>query len=675
MYIHATVAASTSSASREDGAELNEPYLQFADLKLYDEYGASVTPSNVYVGSGHTSPNNQDVSKIFDTSDTSKWLDLDFGRAGSVFGSSELYFTPSATITNYTLRSAGNPPGRDPVGWTVSALDACGEWRVLDTVELSLDQYVGIDRYVDYGQLFQLADSGAVDAADCDFSDTYRIVFREVRGGDSAAFFQLQLAGVHLNPQDGAPAATLVSATNPGGSNNDNWGQGALKLVTEATDDKWYDGNFNPGVTNGGGSSTLELSLNTSTRLASYSFTTAKDVAGRDPVSWTLYRKNWDGSWVLLHNVSSYGGMPFQREVDSGTFHILAPPPSSPPFAPPSPPNNPPSLPSPPAPPPAAFIYQFMFRAARDGGSTVQLSEVALYPVGSEEAVTPTLVTNQGGQNENAEGNQPAYNVADSDPATYWADVALSTNGVSNLTITLPQDFQITRYQLITSPNTLGADPVSWVFGKLDNLGTFSPLGEVEGLTPTEVRGASMGFFWSINPPPPPSPSAPPIEPPPAPPPSLPPSPSPPSRPPTTPPTPPTPPPTSPPPPLTGAKIELTGQAPKIHFGPPLSPTCTLSLDPSSSRMLSSCEIVTPSNGRRLVDGNDNDGVPNAHAEIDGLKKQLAVMQAELAELRMKTELAELRQQKAELAELRQNELAAMKREIAELRRADTAIV
>ena len=88
------------------------------------------------------------------------------------------------------------------------------------------------------------------------------------------------------------------------------------------------------------------------------------------------------------------------------------------------------------------------------------------------------------------------------------------------------------------------------------------------------------------------------------------------------------------------AVLELTGTTPALLFGPEQAPLCSLTLDTPSGRMLSSCEIVTPSGGRRL---SSSDGADSA-AALSALQAEVAALKGKDAELQaLKQEAAELR--------------------------------
>jgi len=84
-----------------------------------------------------------------------------------------------------------------------------------------------------------------------------------------------------------------------------------------------------------------------------------------------------------------------------------------------------------------------------------------------------------------------------------------------------------------------------------------------------------------------------------------------------------------------GAVIELTGTSPKIHFGPVLAPTCSIFLDVLTSRLQSTCDISTPSNnGRRLQGGEVTFDHGVSQKELETLKAQQRELKEEVAELR-----------------------------------------
>ena len=81
-----------------------------------------------------------------------------------------------------------------------------------------------------------------------------------------------------------------------------------------------------------------------------------------------------------------------------------------------------------------------------------------------------------------------------------------------------------------------------------------------------------------------------------------------------------------------GALLELTGTAPQIAFGPEASPVCSLTLDTAANSIVSTCNLVTPSDGRRLFEDKEEGIV--TYAEHKALKAKHEALEVEVAELR-----------------------------------------
>lgn len=79
-----------------------------------------------------------------------------------------------------------------------------------------------------------------------------------------------------------------------------------------------------------------------------------------------------------------------------------------------------------------------------------------------------------------------------------------------------------------------------------------------------------------------------------------------------------------------GALLELTGTTPKIAFGPASSPVCSLSLNTTASHIVSTCNLITPSDGRRL------EGLVEevSRKEHEALKAKFKELEAEVADIR-----------------------------------------
>lgn len=96
-------------------------------------------------------------------------------------------------------------------------------------------------------------------------------------------------------------------------------------------------------------------------------------------------------------------------------------------------------------------------------------------------------------------------------------------------------------------------------------------------------------------------------------------------------------PPSPPPPsaPADGAIVELTGTAPRINFGPPLSPICSLKLNSLNNALESTCDIATPSTETRRLSGNDDlSDTFVTRTEHEELKMNQQALRDQLVELR-----------------------------------------
>eukprot|EP00326_Haptolina_ericina_P032065 CAMPEP_0181233414 /NCGR_PEP_ID=MMETSP1096-20121128/36322_1 /TAXON_ID=156174 ORGANISM="Chrysochromulina ericina, Strain CCMP281" /NCGR_SAMPLE_ID=MMETSP1096 /ASSEMBLY_ACC=CAM_ASM_000453 /LENGTH=429 /DNA_ID=CAMNT_0023327911 /DNA_START=44 /DNA_END=1330 /DNA_ORIENTATION=+ len=292
----------------------NDVSLQLSRLVLYDARGSVVAVTSESCPLCD-SPASQRVEKLFDGDFSTKWTDRNFGTVQQVEGCASFTVVPLGIVTSYELFSADNPPGHGPVHWTVGGQTVCGEWLTLDDRTLPSSDYLSVSRRSSYGTPYSLQRTGAVDPADCAFSTSFRFEFSEVRDGASAT--GVQLGGLTLHTDAGAPPAIVIAASNPGGSAADSDAEGASKLIDGDSTTAWYDGNLSPS-----GSSTIELTLANATRIASYEFVTASGDAERDPASWTFSRLHFDGAWEVLQTVTS-GSVTSERLASSGRIWVV----------------------------------------------------------------------------------------------------------------------------------------------------------------------------------------------------------------------------------------------------------------------------------------------------------------------------------------------------------------
>ena len=137
------------------------PYLQLSELRLFDADGTAVPVASVESPGGSWPNANQGPSQLADDAASTKFIYLAFAD-----GSTLVVLTPgsSAVVASYELVTAGNPPRRDPTEWTVSGLDACGRWTVLDQRAPTIA--CCLSRQSSYGT-FALAATGEADPNVC----------------------------------------------------------------------------------------------------------------------------------------------------------------------------------------------------------------------------------------------------------------------------------------------------------------------------------------------------------------------------------------------------------------------------------------------------------------------------------------------------------------------------
>ena len=424
------------------------------------------------------------------------------------------------------------------------------------------------------------------------------------------------------------PALLPIQAiTNPGGVSPPGQGANALyqyqalgytttaKLLAATLDSvqtlhsKWLDTSFDL-------KSTVRITLTASQALSSYVLLSASDVPRRDPVSWDLYGITPGTNARVLLDSRRAITPPDGRYSRYPDFYLFAPPPLPPPPAPPAPPAPPPSPPKIPPPPPAPptppkppmappappampghLSWRFDFTEVRlpvtafSGDNAIQLGAIFLYDANGNKLPVKRISNPGGSSSATQQPTNLLTNVSGVQAGNKWYDGAFASRGASTLIFELEQPAYVHHYEFYTAFDVNRRDPKSWSFSKADPAtgNVIETMGTVSNFEAPFARDASMGVFWSVNPPPPP-----PSLPPPAPPPSPPKPPPPPSPP--LPPPPPSPPPPRPPPPPSVPKI--------IRFIPPSPPPAPPSPPPKAvvtgfaqDGPLSGCTICEDLNG------------------------------------------------------------------------------
>ena len=156
--------------------------------------------------------------------------------------------------------------------------------------------------------------------ANCCAAASYSNVEFDISAVRDTSASIVQLSEFRLYDTDGVEIA-IASASNPDGDNPS--GEGAEKAIDGSTSTKWLD--FNEGD--------LVLALASPSEIGSYSWATANDEEGRDPVMWTLLGYDDDAStWTTLDDTysSSSFSPTFSRYTWVGTFDIPPDPTSTP---------------------------------------------------------------------------------------------------------------------------------------------------------------------------------------------------------------------------------------------------------------------------------------------------------------------------------------------------------
>ena len=149
------------------------------------------------------SPSNEPVSKLIDkTYSGSKWLDKGFvaGDYDGSFGHSELLVEvddSAGAPAGYDFVAGSNPSKRDPVSWTVEAMNNCGGWSELSSVSSHGPTPGRFESYNVEGFVFELADVPTLSSADCEMSSAVRLSFTAVVGGPDTDGIQLGEVRAH----------------------------------------------------------------------------------------------------------------------------------------------------------------------------------------------------------------------------------------------------------------------------------------------------------------------------------------------------------------------------------------------------------------------------------------------------------------------------------------------
>ena len=463
---------------------------------------------------GGDNPNGQSAANLatpFTFASPTKWFDLAFDTNGESI--LRVTLASSATVRYYSFRTSNDPYRRDPTSWKVALMQPDGSFTHVQTISGATPPDV---RYSNYPQ----SDLNAVPPPALPSPPSpppspprspahaiYEFEFTSVRSGP---YDGVQLGSILLVDFDGAPI-DIVSITNPGGSLTKNQLASNLVHYPQPTENatKWYD----DAVVNFTSPSILQIQVPHGNAVAGYRLQTARDLPRRDPVSWSFFGVDLDGTRSLIDTRSSHLAPLERGEYYPFVFFsapppLLPPPPATPPPPsappPPFPPVYPANLKAPPSPPPAPPTnseYYFDFTAVRDMSNNdgVQLSEIKIYDTSGAE-VPIVAVSNPDGLTVRA--SEYPSNLIDGDLSTKWHDGTPTPNLII---LKLSSETTVASYELFTANDPVRRDPVSWTFGILRD-GVREPLSDVTDQNPTLTRGASYGAPYVSKFPPPPSP-------------------------------------------------------------------------------------------------------------------------------------------------------------------------
>lgn len=520
--------------------------LQLAEVQLFSADGSPLSITAVFAeGHGPSPYLQQAAASAIDNRTETKWVDVAFGTDRRV--SLVMHLPAASTVVSYRFVTANDHPDRDPSSWRLESVPPSG---VPATLTTESDATLPATRS-EPSQMFWISappsppvPPPASPPAGTDFG----IIITGSRYNDPQRHVDgVQLSEVTLFDASGA-TIPVAYVHNPGGSEQPDSQEGAMRLIDGNLATKWFDGSFHS-IQTGTYRSELRFHLGFTVDVHSYTLTTANDNPPRDPACWQFgtYYNN-----VFYPRTSTCSTPPLGRQVLYGPAYATHVPPMSPtPPSPPPPPPMPPIIPPTPPSPPAHLLYEFEFTALRNLHSNgaydgTQLGMLVLYDY--NHAMLPIMsITNPGGVNPPNQGPENLFlyqrmgytqtgQVALAITATQyskWHDDSFEIAGRSVLRIELASHAAVASYTFVTANDVARRDPVCWTMRIIENAWTQHIVDSRCGVEPPTARNAPYPLMSFVAPPPsPPSPNPPPRPPSPPPPPSEPPHPMPPPPPP-----------------------------------------------------------------------------------------------------------------------------------------------
>ncbi|MFT3870206.1 MAG: immunoglobulin domain-containing protein [Nibricoccus sp.] len=223
---------------------------------------AELTPTS-YTARGQNSAA-EAVSMLFDGKTTTKWVD------NSAFTWVQLTFASPTTLEAYSLTSAADTPGRDPVSWTLSGSNDGVTWNVIDT--RSAETWATRQLTRD----FVLATTSAA-------YTQFRFNFNALSATVT------QLAEIEMHGSTVVSAKLTPSTYSARGQAGGNYA--VAKLFDGSASTRWADYSA---------ASWIKVGTSAPTILRRYTLTSSSDSANSDPIAWTLYGSNDGTNWTVI---------------------------------------------------------------------------------------------------------------------------------------------------------------------------------------------------------------------------------------------------------------------------------------------------------------------------------------------------------------------------------------
>ena len=252
--------------------------------------------------------------------------------------------------------------------------------------------------------------------------------------------------------------ASNVGSTNPAG-------ELVVKAIDNVTTTKSYDHQRKPIIINFG----------TPTRVSDYTFATANDTIGRDPISWEFSGSNDNSTWTTLDTKTSYPTTieryTYLNYFEVGRLNVANFPESS-----------------------AANYryYQFTPVALRGSGTSgVQISELNLRYNGTRVDYSTAIASNPGGATM---GQDTVIRTIDGLTTASWNDY-----NKKPIIIDFGKNTRVSDYTFATATDVADRDPISWVFSGSNDNSSWTILDTQTNYPTPTARQTYLSYFPVVN--------------------------------------------------------------------------------------------------------------------------------------------------------------------------------